>query len=653
VSPGGADPEDRVERARAAYAEGDLEGAIAAWEALHADRLAAADAIGAAEAAAMVATHLLIDTGLMAPVRGWVGRAERLLEPHGELPVSAMLTAVRAYERFMCGDLRAARAFADIACAQAERHGNVEASVIAQTCQARLTLLSGDLGSGLAQLNEVGARLMAGEADALATGMMLCEVICAAQGLSLHDLAREWTEAMDRWRVDAAFGALHGRCRVHRAELLRLSGPVDLAEDEALAACAELRPWMRREYSWPLVELGTIRLRRGDLDGAEKVFQEALAHAWSPQPGLALARLARGEVGTAAAMVADAIERPMAIPSKEQPPFGDLRLAPLLHAQAEIAVASNDPRVCRSAAERLRAIADQFPSRSLEAMAAITEARADLLAGDERSALSHAQGAVETFADLGDPYAAAAARVVLGAVHQVAGRSEAARGEWQVARESFARFGARGKVVEVDVLLGSAAAPVDQDVPAVLAEFSAAGGLRTVRFAGHEAVVPDLKGYRYLERLLVEPGREFHVVDLAAVDPGEDDGVLVQQAGIPVLDAEARNAYRRRLAEVEEDIEEARANHDLARLELAERDRDYLVAELSGAVGLGGRERTTGGVAERARTSVTRTLRYALKRLAEHHPLAAGHLERSLNTGTYCSYTPDPTARVTWTAGPG
>jgi hypothetical protein len=46
-------------------------------------------------------------------------------------------------------------------------------------------------------------------------------------------------------------------------------------------------------------------------------------------------------------------------------------------------------------------------------------------------------------------------------------------------------------------------------------------------------------------------------------------------------------------------------------------------------------------------------LRYALKRLAEHHPLAAGHLERSLNTGTYCSYTPDPTARVTWTAGPG
>jgi hypothetical protein len=133
----------------------------------------------------------------------------------------------------------------------------------------------------------------------------------------------------------------------------------------------------------------------------------------------------------------------------------------------------------------------------------------------------------------------------------------------------------------------------------------------------------------------------FHVVDMVGADH--------VQEGIPLLDAEARSSYRRRLVEVEEDIEDAQANDDLARLELAERDREYLMAELSSAVGLGGRYRTTGGDAERARTSVTRTLRYALAKLAEHHPLAAGHLERSINTGTYCSYTPDPTALVSWT----
>ena len=182
-------PEELEEQARAAYAEGDLEGAIAAWERLHTDLLTAGDQLGAAQAAAMVATHLLIDTGLMAPVRGWVKRSENLLEPFGETPLHPMLAAVRGYERFMCGDLASARRYADDAFDQANRLGNVEASVIAHTRRARLTLLDGDLDGGLGLLDEVGARLMAGEANALVTGMMLCEVICAAQGLALHDAA--------------------------------------------------------------------------------------------------------------------------------------------------------------------------------------------------------------------------------------------------------------------------------------------------------------------------------------------------------------------------------------------------------------------------------------------------------------------------------
>lgn len=632
-------PTELEEQARVAYAEGDLEGAIAAWEQLHAELLVEGDDQGAAQAAAMVAVHLLIDTGLMAPVRGWVKRSEILLEPFGRTPLHPMLTAVRGYERFMCGDLGAARRYADAAFAEADQLGNAEASVIAQTCRARLTLLDGDLDGGLALLDEVGARLMAGVANDLVTGMMLCEVVCAAQGLAMHDLAREWTEVMDTWRHEAAFGGLHGRCRVHRAELLRVSGPMDLAEDEALAACAELRPWMRREYGWPLVELGTIRLRRGDLAGAEKVFAEALEHAWCAQPGLALIRLARGEAATAAAMIADAIAHPVAIPSKEQPPFGELRLAPLLQAQAEIAGCRGDVETCTSAADRLQAIAETFSSRSLVAMAAVTRARAALAADRPDLALGFASDAVAEFAELGAPYESASARVVLGAVHLAAGRQETARAEWRVARQTFEGFGAHGKVVEVDALLtGPVAAP---SASSLSAEFIARAGLRTIGFAGQDVVVPDLKGYRYLERLLSDPGREFHVVDLVGADH--------VQEGMPLLDAEARSAYRRRLVEVEEDIDDAHASDDLARLELAERDREYLMAELSSAVGLGGRYRTTGGDAERARTSVTRTLRYALAKLSEYHPLAAGHLERSINTGTYCSYTPDPTALVSWT----
>ena len=105
-----------------------------------------------------------------------------------------------------------------------------------------------DMVAGI--LDEIGALLMSGEVDPLTTGMMLCELVCAAQGLALYDMASEWTDAMKRWGHDAAFGGLHGRCRVHRAEMLRVSGPCDAAEDEALAAtCVGAEPTTRPAWS--------------------------------------------------------------------------------------------------------------------------------------------------------------------------------------------------------------------------------------------------------------------------------------------------------------------------------------------------------------------------------------------------------------------
>lgn len=115
-----------------------------------------------------------------------------------------------------------------------------------------------------------------------------------------------------------------------------------------------------------------------------------------------------------------------------------------------------------------------------------------------------------------------------------------------------------------------------------------------------------------------------------------------------MIDDVAREAYRRRLRDVDDEIEEAVRLNDLGRQVKAEADRDYLVAELSRAVGLGGRGRTVGGSSERARTSVARSLRYALAEVASRHPPAAEHLRTSLRTGTYCSYQPDPFARVDW-----
>jgi tetratricopeptide (TPR) repeat protein len=640
--------------AQAAYGAGRFEACVSAWEALHARFVDEGDQAGAARAAAMLAMYLMMDTGLMAPVRGWLRRAERLLDDHAEVPAHALVAMVRTYERFMCGDMAAAREQSEQAIELGERLGVPPAVVIGRVARARVTILDGDLDDGLAQLDEVGALLMSGEVDPLTTGMMYCELICAAQGLAMHDRASEWTEVMERWRHGRAFGGIHGRCRVHRAEMLRMTGPSGAAEMEALGACDELRPWMRREFGWPLAELGNIRLRRGDLDGAEEAFLAAHAHGWCPHPGLAQLRLAQGEVSSAAALIADAIAHPVRCPSKERPPYGNLYLAPLLDAQVEIAAAAGDRDTAQTATARLEAIADEYQaSPQLAASAALARARTSLLEGNPDGAVASCAEAISVWSELGAPFETAAARTVLAEAHERAGNHEAAGLERRATDTALAAYGTHrvtGTDREREPGPGRTAAEAN-------AMFKLDGDLRVVRFAGAEAVVRDLKGFRYLERMLADPHREFHVLDLVAVEAGTlpthevvDLELVVTQGdgGLPVIDAQAREAYRHRLREVEEDIEDAERADDLGRLELAERDREFLVAELSRAVGLGGRLRSTGSDAERARGSVTRCLRYALEQLSCEIPPLAAHLRTSLGTGTYCAYRPDPLASVEW-----
>ena len=117
-------------RAQASYGNGDFEGAVSAWEDLYSLRLHEGDAVDAARAAAMLAMFLLIDTGLMAPVRGWVRRAERLLTGMPETPPHALIAMVRTYERFMCGDMDAVREQAARAIELGERYGVAPAMVI-------------------------------------------------------------------------------------------------------------------------------------------------------------------------------------------------------------------------------------------------------------------------------------------------------------------------------------------------------------------------------------------------------------------------------------------------------------------------------------------------------------------------------------------
>jgi hypothetical protein len=178
-------------------------------------------------------------------------------------------------------------------------------------------------------------------------------------------------------------------------------------------------------------------------------------------------------------------------------------------------------------------------------------------------------------------------------------------------------------------------------------EFRREGDYWLVVFDDRTVRVRDLKGMRYLARLLAAPGRELHVVDLVSAEAGGTTQLDLGDAG-EILDPRAKAAYRRRLTEIDEDIEEARASGDSQREEQADAERDFLLRELSRAVGLGGRSRRAGSASERARAGVTRAIRQAMVRISEHHPQLGEHLDLAIRTGTYCAYLPDPRAPSGW-----
>ena len=113
-----------------------------------------------------------------------------------------------------------------------------------------------------------------------------------------------------------------------------------------------------------------------------------------------------------------------------------------------------------------------------------------------------------------------------------------------------------------------------------------------------------------------------------------------------MLDRTALAAYRRRLAELDDELAAAHADADLARRQRATDEREQLLAELRRATRPGGAPGPLGATAaERARKAVTARIRDAIRRIGEALPELGAHLDRTVRTGTTCRYDPNPPLR--------
>ncbi len=189
--------------------------------------------------------------------------------------------------------------------------------------------------------------------------------------------------------------------------------------------------------------------------------------------------------------------------------------------------------------------------------------------------------------------------------------------------------------------------------------FRREGSHWTITYEGRTIRMKHAKGNDYLAMLLQSPGREIHVLDLAGgrLAPAESVGKSDAEVAIrrdlgsdagEVIDAQARAAYKRRLAELHEELEEARGFNDLGRIDRLENESEAITLELSRAIGLGGRHRKAGSAAERARINVSRAIAAVMKKIAKEHPMLAEHFAARVHRGTFCSYAPDPSLTVHW-----
>ena len=258
--------------------------------------------------------------------------------------------------------------------------------------------------------------------------------------------------------------------------------------------------------------------------------------------------------------------------------------------------------------------------------------RCALVNGRAEVAAAHLEAAAEQARRLGAPLLEAHAHHALGSA---LARSDPRRGRsLRAGAESVLRAAGAAPVLVTGA--GVAAVPEAARRTGV---FHQDGAMWTLTFEDRTVRLPDSKGLRDLRHLVGRPGTP---VPATALQHGGDPvPAAAVSHGFDVLDDRARADYRARLEDLEEEIADAEVMADTARATRARDERAFLVAELTAAVGLGGRSRRMGDDADRARKAVTMRVRNAVARIAREHPALARHLDLTVRTGTVCVYEPE------------
>lgn len=363
---------------------------------------------------------------------GWISRAKRLLEGDEDSVAMGYLLRWQAVHAFESdNDLEAAlelsRRVGEIGRANLE--GNLE--VLSLQDQGRFLIAAGRFEDGMPLMDEAMTAAVAGDVNPLVVGRSYCNMLAVCDKTGDLRRASEWSEMAERWCRETETSPYPGICRVFKAELMWLNGKWSEAESEIRRASSELGLYTDvAGEAW--YQYGLMRMRAGDVAGAEEAFQEALTNGREPVPGYAYVLARRGEVDEAVELVKRTLSESSA---------SKLDRAGFLPALIELTLETGDLDTAKTALDELEEIAELTHSELFSARASRGRGLIALSVGDLAGAISHLRRAVKAFSDLNLPYEAAEARRDLARAYSRDKSESLAQMELKSALTAFERLG--------------------------------------------------------------------------------------------------------------------------------------------------------------------------------------------------------------------
>jgi DNA-binding winged helix-turn-helix (wHTH) protein len=375
---------------------------------------------------------IYFERGDAAVARGWLGRANTLLE--GQAPGDALAYLKWMQSRYAAfeGDPQEALALAEEARSIADANGTQKLRALTLGYVGFYNISLGRIRQGLAQQDHAAALAMSSAVDPITGGLIYCNILWSCRSFADWARGQQWADGFEAW-CDANLDGVSASCRLHRAEVLSAKGTLR----EALASIDGAIERLPATDPWALGDAyrvrGDVLAALGDDDGARREYDRAYQIGWDGEPGHAILLHLAGDNDGALA----ALDRVLANTGW----FGLQRRGWILANKALICARAGKADAARATLDLLSANFDDWPSAGVRALA--LEAQSHLPpTGDVAPPMQLLSLARQLWTSIGAEYQATRVRLVLAQVLMSLRDFSGAEVEINCAAQSTAIMGA-------------------------------------------------------------------------------------------------------------------------------------------------------------------------------------------------------------------